>query len=201
MSHEPTRVSLLVRLRDPRDGEAWERFVRIYLPPVYRLARRYGLQDADAADAAQAVLTAVHQKIGSFDYEPRRGSFRGWLKTVARSRICDLLDARQRAPTAIGGSQSELPLDRPAPDESDEEWERDYRQGLFNAAAEVVRQEVQDRTFQAFWKTAVEGESAPQVAPQLGLSVGAVYIARSRVTARIREIIAAWEQEEPEYVD
>ncbi|RPI82747.1 MAG: sigma-70 family RNA polymerase sigma factor [Planctomycetaceae bacterium] len=196
MSLEPTRNSLLVRLRDPLDAEAWERFVRIYLPPVYRLARRYGLQEADAADAAQAVLTAVHQRIGTFDYDPAKGTFRGWLKTVARSRICDLLAANRRKPLAVGGSEAEQRIaELPGP-EADDAWERDYQQSLLDAALEQVRGEVKENTLEAFRRLALAGEDPARVARDLRLTVGAVYIAKSRVTARIREIIAAWEHEE-----
>ncbi|MCY2966429.1 MAG: sigma-70 family RNA polymerase sigma factor [Planctomycetota bacterium] len=199
MSHEPTRFSLLVRLRDPQDGEAWERFVRIYLPPVFRMAKRYGLNEADAADAAQDVLTAVHQRIGTFVYDPAKGTFRGWLKTVARSRICDLLDTRRRQPNGTGGSEANLRLEALPAAEEDDPWERDYRQGLFDAALEQVRREVEPPTLKAFVRCAIEAAKPADVAREMELSVGAVYIAKSRVTARIREIIADWEREEQDH--
>src|SRR5262245_26403774 len=96
MSDPPsTRPSLLVRLRDVGDQDAWRQFVRLYAPVVYAYGRRRGLQDADAADLTQDVLRAVLAAAGRFAYDPRRGSFRGWLFTLAHHRLHDLL-ARQR---------------------------------------------------------------------------------------------------------
>lgn len=201
MSLEQTRNSLLVRLRDPLDGEAWERFVRIYLPPVFRMARRYGLQEADAADAAQTVITEVHQRIGTFKYDPEKGSFRGWLKSVARSRICDLLDRKGRQPQGTGGTDAALRIENLPATNPEDAWEQDYRRSLFEAALGQVRQEVQEKTFEAFRRQALAGETPVDVARELEMTVGAVYIAKSRLTARLREIVIAWEHEEQDHVD
>jgi len=78
-----TRPSLLVRIRDLKDGQAWSQFVKIYSPLIYRYARRCGLQDADAADVTQEVLRKVSRSIGQFEYDRQKGSFRGWLISVA----------------------------------------------------------------------------------------------------------------------
>src|SRR5687768_4041800 len=83
----PTRPSLLVRLGDPRDGQAWAEFVDVYAPLVYGHARKHGLQDADAADLTQDVLRAVSGSVGRLEYNPERGSFRGWLFTVVRNKL------------------------------------------------------------------------------------------------------------------
>src|SRR5207302_6943832 len=97
MTRPPTtRPSLLVRLRDTRDGEAWRQFVRLYAPLVYRYARRKGLQDADAADLTQDVLRAVSAAAGRLAYDPARGTFRGWLFTLAHHRLYDFLSRRRR---------------------------------------------------------------------------------------------------------
>lgn len=196
MNHESTRISLLVRIRDPLDHDAWERFVRIYLPAIFRMARRYGLNDADAADAAQDVLTAVHQRIGGFHYDPTKGSFRGWLKTVARSRICDLLDRQKRQAAAIGGTDAALQLAEFTEEPSVDPFERDYQQGLIDAALVQVRGEFEAQTFQAFYRCGVAAEKPADVALELGMSVGAVYIAKSRVMTRLRSLIQDWEQDE-----
>src|SRR5919197_2744578 len=91
-----TRASLLVRLRDPNDADAWSEFVRLYAAVIYGFARKHGLQDADAADLTQEVLRAVAGAVGRLEYDPARGSFRGWLFTVVRNRLRDFLDGRKR---------------------------------------------------------------------------------------------------------
>src|SRR5947208_6425875 len=101
-----TRPSLLVRLRDARDELAWSQFVELYAPLVYGFARKHGLQDADAADLTQEVLQAVSGGIRRFDYDPRRGSFRGWLFTVVRNKLCDSAAARERPGRGTGDTDA-----------------------------------------------------------------------------------------------
>ncbi len=188
MTEQPsTRPSLLVRLRDHQDQEAWQRFAALYAPLLYRYGRNHRLQDADAADLTQEVLQAVSGAIGRLDYDPRRGTFRSWLFTLAHRKLCDLLTRRQKQLQAAGGSAAQERLDEvPAP--ADEEaWNQEYDRCLFAWAVEQVRGEFSASTWQAFWLTAVEGQSAQQAGEALGLSVGAVYVARSRVQARLKE--------------
>jgi len=83
----PTRASLLVRLRDPRDECAWKEFIDLYAPLIYGYLRKQGLQDADAADLSQEVLTAVAGAVGGLEYDPQRGAFRNWLFTVVRRKL------------------------------------------------------------------------------------------------------------------
>jgi RNA polymerase sigma-70 factor (ECF subfamily) len=195
MTIDPTRASLLVRLRDPGDRAAWETFVRIYSPMVFRFALRSGLQEADAADVTQDVLQSVHRGADRFVYDPEKGTFRGWLKTVARTRIADHVARRRRQPIGAGGTEMSLRLSEHADRHPDDQWEADYRQSLFEAAIEKIRGEFRESTFEAFWRCAVRGEEAAAVARDLGMSIGAVYIAKSRVTARLRDVIAVWERE------
>jgi RNA polymerase sigma-70 factor (ECF subfamily) len=184
----PTRPSLLVRLRDARDGDAWRQFVELYAPLVYRYARRHRLQDADAADLTQEVLRAVSGAVGRLEYDPGRGSFRGWVFTLAHRRLCDFLTRRRRQEQGSGDSATRGLLDDlPAPEE--EQWERDYERRLFVWAAERARGEFREATWQAFWQTAVEGRPAAEVARALATSVGAVYIAKSRVQARLKGLV------------
>ncbi len=186
-----TRPSLLVRVRDAADREAWLQFVEIYAPLVYQFARQRGLQDADAADLTQDVLQAVSGAMARLVYDPRRGTFRGWLFTVARNKLHTFL-ARQKRHAAT----QELSEEHPAPDADEAAlWEREYEQRLFDWAAAQVRPGFQESTWRAFWQTAVEGRSPTDVAGQLGLSVGAVYIAKSRVLARLKEQIQRLQEE------
>src|ERR1700690_2420598 len=91
-----TRASLLVRLRNPRDGAAWKEFVELYAPLVYGYARKQGLQDADAADVSQDVLGAVVGSVGRLEYDPTRGLFRNWLFTLVRRRLSDWREAQRK---------------------------------------------------------------------------------------------------------
>jgi RNA polymerase sigma-70 factor (ECF subfamily) len=191
-----TRASLLARIRDVRDQDAWRRFVQIYAPVVYGYAREHGLQDADAADLTQEVLHAVSAATGRLNYDPKRGSFRSWLFTVAHHKVYDLLAQQRRQCRGTGGAgDQELLEAQPAHDQDRDLWEREYEQRLFNWAAEQVRDRFHDSTWQAFWQTAVEGKSGKAVAQRLGMTVAAVYLAKSRVMARLRAQIQQLEEE------
>jgi RNA polymerase sigma-70 factor (ECF subfamily) len=192
MSSSPsTRTSLLVRIRDPQDRIAWGEFVQLYAPLIHAYGRRRGLQDADAADLAQEVLRCLTRAAPGFRYDPSKGSFRGWLLTVTRNELRKLVARQARQAAGAGDTDARQFLEQ-QPDEVDEKfWDHEYQWGLFNWAAEKVRAEFRNATWQAFWRTAVVGNEVDAVAADLGISPGAVYIARSRVTARIRETIAA----------
>jgi RNA polymerase sigma-70 factor (ECF subfamily) len=192
-----TRASLLVRLRDRHDGEAWRQFVAVYAPLVYGFARKRGLQDADAADLMQEVLRAVAGASPRLEYDPRRGTFRGWLYTVTRNKLYNFLSGRRRRERGSGATgEQELLEEQAAPAEESALWDREYERRLFSWAAERVRGEFQPATWQAFWQTAVEGKGAREAGAALGLSVGAVYVAKSRVLARLREEVRQLEAEE-----
>jgi RNA polymerase sigma-70 factor (ECF subfamily) len=185
-----TRASLLLRLRDPQDTAAWTVFVRIYAPLVYGYVRRRGLQDADAADLSQEVLGAVAGAVGRLEYDPARGAFRNWLFTIVRRKLVNWLAVRKNRPLGSGDSATQRLLQRcPAPVTEEDQWEAEWKQRLFTWACEQARQDVAEVTWQAFWRTAIDGQSVKQVAVDLGLSTGAVYIARSRVLARLKELV------------
>jgi RNA polymerase sigma-70 factor (ECF subfamily) len=186
-----TRPSLLVRIRDARDAQAWSQFVDLYAPLVYGFARKQGLQDADAADLSQDVLRSVAGAARGLEYDPTRGSFRGWLFTIVRNKLRNFRAAEVRQERGSGGSDARALLEE-QPDRGDvreDRWDQEYEQRLFRWAAEQVRGGFQPASWQAFWQTAVEGKSPQAVGEQLGMSVGAVYIAKSRVLARLREEI------------
>jgi RNA polymerase sigma factor (sigma-70 family) len=181
-----TRRSLIVKLRDPADTTAWREFVAIYEPLIYRLARRKGLQDADAHDLCQEVFRAVAGAVERWD--PVRGSFRAWLSRIARNLLINFCTRRQFQFRGSGAtSVQELLEAQPAVDPSASAlFEAEYRRRLFRWAAEEVQGQFAQTTWQAFWQTAVEDRRPDEVAADLRLSVGAVYVARSRVLARLR---------------
>jgi RNA polymerase sigma factor (sigma-70 family) len=185
-----TRASLLVRLRDPDDVDAWTEFVRLYASVIYGFARKRGLQDADAADLMQEVLRSVAGAVGRLDYDPRRGTFRGWLYSITRNKVYNFLEGRRRHPRGTGDSNAHQRLEEHPGREADaDDWDKEYERKAFAWAADRVRDEFQPSTWQAFWHTAVDGQSAKDVGHRLGLSPGAVYVAKSRVLARLKEEI------------
>jgi RNA polymerase sigma-70 factor (ECF subfamily) len=194
----PTRPSLLVRLRDLQDRQAWGQFVEVYAPLIYGYLRKRGLQDADAADLTQTCLRQVAARMASFEYDPRRGSFRGWLFTIVRNKLRDFRDRLRHQGQGSGDPRMQRILEdraAPEPDEA-QAWERDYRRSLLAWAAEQVRPQVQPATWQAFWQTAVEGRSGREAAESLGLTTAAVYLARSRVMARLRALVREVQDED-----
>jgi|688.fasta_scaffold76360_4 RNA polymerase sigma-70 factor (ECF subfamily) len=180
-----TRASLLLRLQQPEDELAWQEFVEIYQPLLERLAARYGLQAADAQDVAQEVLTKVAKAVPEWEHDPARGTFRGWLTRVTRNLTIEQFRARSRRPRTNPESGQLEQLDRDA----DSIFQLEEQRELFGWAARKARDQFAPATWQAFWLTAVEQQLPAAVAEQLGLSAGAVYIARSRVMARMRELI------------
>jgi RNA polymerase sigma-70 factor (ECF subfamily) len=178
---------LLLRVRDAADAEAWQQFVALYAPLVYRLARKRGLQDADAADVTQEVFQRVSTAIQNLDYDPHRGSFRGWLLTLARNGLCDFLARGKQQLQCRGGTATQAMLEELSTrDEEEALWERDYEKRVFAWAVAEVRPCFKEATWQAFWRTAVEGLSGEEVAQALGMTVGAVYVAKCRVQSRLR---------------
>jgi RNA polymerase sigma factor (sigma-70 family) len=186
-----TRASLLVRLRDGSDAGAWQEFVRLYAPVIYGFARKRGLQDADAADLMQEVLRSVSMAAERLEYDPARGTFRGWLFTVTRNKVFNFLDSRRRRVDGSGDSRVQHRLEQQESPDGDlaSDWEGDYQRTVAAQAMERVKDEFQSATWNAFLQTSVEGHPPSQVAKNLGLSVGAVYVAKSRVIARLRQEI------------
>jgi RNA polymerase sigma-70 factor (ECF subfamily) len=198
MAETPTtRPSLLVRIRDGRDAQAWQQFVRLYAPLIYGFARKRGLQDADAADLTQDVLRTVARTAGRLDYDPQRGSFRGWLFTVVRHKVQNFLASRKRQCQGSGDTGVQARLEELAAPESEEAalWNQEYERQLMARAVEQVRGCFHDSSWQAFWQTAMEGKKARDVAAALGTTVAAVYMAKSRVTAQLKQQIRQLQEE------
>jgi RNA polymerase sigma-70 factor (ECF subfamily) len=157
---------------------------------VYGFACKHGLQDADAADLTQDVLRSVAAAAGRFRYETERGTFRGWLFTLVRNRLRNFLASRRRHAQAGTASAQQALLDVPAREADVAElWQREYERRLFDWAAEQVREDCQEKTWQAFWRTAVEGQGGQEVARALNMTTAAVYLAKRRVMDRLKEYL------------
>lgn len=190
-SSDITRPTLIERLGHREDAEAWALFVRLYSPQVFNYLRRCGLQEADAADVMQDVLRTVLRSVGGFVHDAARGSFRGWLIKVVKSRMWDHVSRQARDVAGSGDTSVRRAIEQiPDEDVSQQElseWDQDWQRRVFDWAAEQVRDEFQEHTWQAFWMTRVENRDVADVAEELGMKVATVYVARGRVMARIQQ--------------
>ena len=186
-----TRASLVVRLKNPKDSRAWHEFIELYEPLILRLLRSRGLQDADARDVTQEVLLAVARAVHRFDPKSGKGTFRGWLAKIVRNLTVNFLVRLRNQPRGYEKQNFE-PLDSlsaPSGGQSDL-FELHWRRQLFLVAADAIKNEVRAATWQVFWETWIEDREITQVASELGMSVGAAYVARSRVMARLKDKVA-----------
>lgn len=186
-----TRASLLIRLRQPGNQEAWREFASLYEPLIYRLAARKGFQHADAQDLLQDVLVAIARGIDRLEIGEDKGRFRGWLFRISRNLIVNAIEKRQRV--VVGSGDSDI-CERLAQEPELNPQEQtvyilEFRRELFHWAARGIREEFQPGTWNLFWRTSVEGEPIADTARELGLSLGAAYAARCRVLARLRKKI------------
>ena len=172
-----------------RDPQAWQRLTELYGPLVYHWARRHGLSAEDASDLTQEVFSAVASAIARFLHAPERGTFRGWLWTIARNKLHDHFRREADREEAVGGTQAWLRLSSIPEiwsDESHDATDRAVLQRLFQRALDRVRCEFEDRTWQAFWLSTVEQRDTTDIATLLGLSANSVRQAKSRVLRRLR---------------
>jgi RNA polymerase sigma-70 factor (ECF subfamily) len=182
-----TSRSLLDRAR-AADAEAWDRIVGLYGPLVFHWCRRWDLQEHDIADVFQDVFQAVASHIAEFRKERPGDTFRGWLRIITRNKVNDHFRRLGREPGGAGGTDAQLRLaDLPAPDAESEPADRDFDSVLFRQALELIRSEFEERTWQAFWRTAVDDVAPKDVAVELAMSPGSVRVAKCRVLHRLRE--------------
>jgi len=187
-----TRASLIVRLPDAADARAWDEFAAVYAPLVYRLARRHGLQPADADDLVQEDFSAVARSVANWLDNSQRGPFRAWLLRIAKNVAINFLTRPKYRPTGKGDELFNLAHE--AAGEAASQFDLEYRREIFRWAASQVRAAVTEKTWQAFRLTSVEGQPNETAARELKMSVGSVYIAKSRVMARLREVVRQFEE-------
>ncbi|MBX7104217.1 MAG: sigma-70 family RNA polymerase sigma factor [Gemmataceae bacterium] len=184
---DATSLTLLQRLQG-QDDAAWSRFAFLYRPLIVYWCGRWNVMPADEDDLVQEVMKAVHTHLPDFERLGESGSFRAWLRGITRNKLLEY-DRRRRTrlPVAEGGSDAQARLNAvadsaPALDEGPAELA-----GLYMRAAEAIRGDFNDQTWQIFWRTTVESQSPAQVATDLGLKPAAVRMAKARVLRRLRE--------------
>ncbi len=184
-----TSRSLLERVKAD-DAAAWERLVTLYGPLVFHWCRRWDLQEEDIADIFQEVFQVLATHIGDFRKEKKGDTFRGWVRILTRNKVMDHFRRQRREPGGVGGTDAQIRLSQlpaPAVDEEDTLADKKAEQSLFYRALDLIRNEFEEPTWKAFWRTAVDGQQATDVAVELFMSPGAVRVAKSRVLHRLRE--------------
>jgi RNA polymerase sigma-70 factor (ECF subfamily) len=170
-----------VRLRDP---QAWRRLVHLYGPTIFGWAERASLQAHDAADVTQEVFQAVAANIDRFRRDRPTDTFRGWLRIITTNKVRDLF--RKRPQHAVGTADVEAALARIPVDDADAPEADPMTVELAHRALELIQDEFEPATWQAFLRTTVDGRTVAETAVELGLTPAAVYKAKSRVTIRLR---------------
>lgn len=194
-----TRLSLLIRMRNLRDDDAWKEFFESYGPRIFRWCRRAGLQESDASDVTQEVLTRLMRAIQSFDYDSSRGRFRGWLTIVTNNAVRDYVKQQQRAGIHEGDpillrhlSSLQSPS---AIDELAAEIDAESEQEILREAEVRVQLRVAMETWEAYRMTAVDGVKPSVVSQKIGMKTSEVYVAKSRVIKMLKEEVIRIKEE------
>lgn len=197
MSEFPeTRSSLLVQVRSPENSEAWEQFVNLYRPVIYRMARKRGMQDSDAQDLAQTVLIRVAGAIDRWERTDPNIGFRHWLARVAKNAIITALTTSPRDAAAGGTDVQEVLNEQPDVDvDVEREFALEYLREQYHRAAAIVQTDVTAVTWRAFELSVIDGTPCDEVAAIIGSRIGTVYAARSRVMRSLRDQIQRLEDE------
>ena len=184
-----TRDTLLARLRDPADMQAWSEFTRLYEPVIKGFVTGRGLQTADAQDICQHVLWAVARAADDWPGHAEPGRFRKWLATVTRNATLNVLQREMRHRGSGRSSVWDYLNALPAPNaDLDRAWEMERLDQIYRAAARVVESRFSPEVWQLFHRTTVGGEATEAVALELGKLPGAAYTARSRVMKALRTV-------------
>jgi RNA polymerase sigma-70 factor (ECF subfamily) len=183
-----TSATLLERLRDPADAGAWHRLVQLYTPLLAGWLRRHALQPPDVDDLVQEVLAVVVRELPGFRHNQRRGAFRHWLRTILANRLREFWRAQRARPLATGASDFLRRLEQLEDPDSglSRLWDEEHDRQVAARLLRLIEPEFTPTTWQAFRRVALEGAAPEAVAAELGLTVNAVFIAKSRVLQRLR---------------
>lgn len=191
-----TRPTLLIRVRDQDDQESWAEFVEIYGPLIHRFALSRGVHRDDAADVTQNVLKVLARVMADFQYDRDRGTFRGWLFTVVRREIIRIARKAKVRPESTAVGDGEAVIEQLPETKESQDWEHDYQKHLAQWAMGKIRSEFSDHVWEAFQATSVQGSDPAEVAKTLGMRVGTVYVAKSRVLKRLVEKVKSVDEAE-----
>lgn len=195
MSNMPdTQYSLLARLSDPSDREAWYQFAELYQPVIYRLARGRGFQDADAQDLAQQVLISVARAIPDWRKHSEQTLFRHWLKKVTKNAVLNALSRGAKEGVAETSVLVSISNQASCDSSLEKQIDTEYRREVYRKAAAVVQEQVKESTWEAFRRSTILGESPEVVSKSIGLSIGSIYVARSRVLSKLRSAVTEIER-------
>ncbi len=180
---QTTRASLLVRIKDRRNSAAWREFDAIYRPMLHRFAMSRGLDDASADDVVQQCMTAIHEHIDGFEYDPAKGRFKGWLRTLVNNRVRNLLRDRHDRPAESQDFKRDQDREQSPEEAFDNLWmEEHLKHGL-----RMVREEIDEATFQAFQSYVMEEQPVEKVCEAMKISANQLYKIKWRVTQRLSE--------------
>lgn len=188
MNQPETRASLILQLTGPRREPAWAEFVASYEPFLMRLVQRRGVPARHAADVTQQIFLAIARSVSGWQDDGKPESFRRWLNRVAQNVVIRFMTRERKQPGGIGGTDLVEFLET-VPAEPDRQLVADYERELIVWAAEQVRGEFRETSWQAFHATVIEARDVAEVAAELGVSAGSIYMSRSRIMARIQKMI------------
>lgn len=180
---DTTRPSLLMRVRNVEDAEAWRQFDGICRPMLYRFGRSSGLSDADAEDVTQHCMSAINRHIRSFDYDPRKGRFKGWLRTMVNNRIRNLVRGRREQPAESQDFKRPQQREQTPEELFDEIWMDEH----LKHCMKLVQAQVEPTTFEAFQRYVLDEQPVERVCQELGLTANQLYKIKWRVTQKLTE--------------
>ena len=187
----------MFRLRDRDDDDAWKQFIDLYGQTIFQFARSRGLQDADAADLVQEVFRRVGNSVGRLEYEKQKGGFRAWLFTITRNCLNTFFRKQKRVAHSLNDSNAAgLGQMADQHDDLNERWEQEFQRQIMAQAIQVLRPAIEPKTWSAFELTAIENRPIDDICELLDMSRGAVYVARSRVTKKLRDQVKKLMDEE-----
>ncbi len=194
-----TRSSLIQRLKATINGESWEEFFHTYWELIYNVARRAGLSEADAQDIVQETILKVHNSLDRFEYNRKRGTFKGWLRTVTRSRLNDFFKKQQRRPALnqpLEEAADELQnLEDPGGPEIEKIWDEEWNRNLIQAALSRTKKLSSPKQFQIFKCHYIDEWTVRETCRTLGVNAAQVYMAKQRIGKIFREAVETLQEQ------